>query len=126
MNLLFDLYGQAGFRRFERRCLEELLSAHERFVLATSGGIVSQHDTYDRLRSSCFTVWLRATPEDHMSRVLHQEDTRPIAQHPEAMSDLTRILSERECLYAKADLTIDTSDQAPADIKQQLAAAIKR
>jgi len=106
---MFDMYGQAGYRRFERRCLDQLLGQNRRFVLATGGSLVSEPATFQRLRECCFTIWLRATPEDHMRRVLAQGDTRPMANNPEATSDLNRILLEREPLYSKADLTVDTS-----------------
>lgn len=107
---MFDLYGQSGYRRFERSCLDELLAAQSRFVLATGGSIVSESATFKRLLASCYTIWLRAMPEDHMKRVIAQGDMRPMSQSSEAMADLKRILGEREPLYARADLTIDTSD----------------
>ncbi len=109
---MFDLYGQSGFRRFERSCLDDLLTQHSRFVLATGGSIVSESSTFKRLLDSCYTVWLRATPADHMKRVIAQGDMRPMAQSSEAMADLKRILAEREPLYAKADLVVDTSKTA--------------
>jgi len=114
LSAMFDLYGQSGFRRFERTCLDELLAGQPRFVLATGGSIVSEATTFKRLLASCYTVWLRATPEDHMKRVIAQGDMRPMSQSSEAMTDLKRILAEREPLYAKADLTIDTSDTSLA------------
>lgn len=112
LSAMFDLYGQSGFRRFERSCLDDLLTQHSRFVLATGGSIVSESSTFKRLLDSCYTVWLRATPADHMKRVIAQGDMRPMAQSSEAMADLKRILAEREPLYAKADLVVDTSKTA--------------
>lgn len=109
LSMIFDMYGQSGFRRFERRCLDDLLSRQQRFVLATGGSLVSEPATYDRLLAACYTIWLRATPQEHMSRVIAQGDMRPMAQSPEAMTDLERILSEREHLYRRADATVDTS-----------------
>jgi len=112
LSAMFDLYGQSGYRRFERACLDEVLVDHARFVLATGGSIVSEASTFQRLLDSCYTVWLQATPADHMKRVIAQGDMRPMAQSSEAMADLKRILAEREPLYAKADLVIDTSSTA--------------
>jgi XRE family aerobic/anaerobic benzoate catabolism transcriptional regulator len=112
VSMIFDMYGQSGFRRFERRCLEELLSAKQRFVVATGGSLVSEAATYDRLLATCYTIWLEATPQDHMSRVIAQGDMRPMAQNPQAMSDLERILIEREELYRKADASIGTSQRS--------------
>jgi XRE family transcriptional regulator, aerobic/anaerobic benzoate catabolism transcriptional regulator len=109
LNLIFDFRGQAGFRELERQCLEEILQRYPCFVLTTGGSLVSEPGTFERLLSSCFTVWVRATPEEHMERVIAQGDVRPMANNRDAMSDLKRILAEREVLYSKADIQIDTA-----------------
>ncbi len=109
LGAIFDLYGQSGFRRMERRCLDQVIERYPRFVLATGGSLVSEPATFERLLTMCFTVWLRATPEEHMQRVIAQGDMRPMADNRESMSDLRRILEVREPLYRKADVTIQTS-----------------
>jgi XRE family aerobic/anaerobic benzoate catabolism transcriptional regulator len=109
---IFLLYGQAGYRRYERRCLEKVLEQHERAVIATGGSIVSEPGTFELLLSACFTVWLKAEPEEHMARVIAQGDTRPMAGNDQAMEDLRRILEGRAALYGQADVTLDTSRQS--------------
>jgi XRE family transcriptional regulator, aerobic/anaerobic benzoate catabolism transcriptional regulator len=106
---VFDLYGQAAYRRYERRALEAMIERHERAVIATGGSIVSEPATFDLLLSACYTVWLTATPEEHMSRVMAQGDYRPMAGNAEAMDDLRRILAGRDALYRKADVILDTA-----------------
>jgi XRE family aerobic/anaerobic benzoate catabolism transcriptional regulator len=118
LSAIFDLYGQSGFRRLERRCLDQVIERYPRFVLATGGSLVSEPATFERLLTMCYTVWLRATPEEHMQRVIAQGDMRPMADNRESMSDLKRILEVREPLYRKADLTIDTSDASVEDAVQ--------
>lgn len=113
LNEVFMLYGQGGYRRLERRSLERVLKQHERLVLSVGGGIVSEPETYQLLLANCFTVWLKAAPEEHMARVAAQGDFRPMQDNAEAMEDLRRILAAREPLYAKADATVDTSGQTP-------------
>lgn len=108
---IFLLYGQQGYRRYERRCLERVIESHERCVIATGGSIVSEPATYDFLLSTCYTVWLKAAPEEHMSRVVAQGDTRPMAGNAQAMEDLRRILDGRGMLYGQADATVDTAGQ---------------
>jgi XRE family aerobic/anaerobic benzoate catabolism transcriptional regulator len=112
LSVIFDLYGQSGFRRLERQCLEQILERQPRFVLSTGGSLVSEHATFERLLAACFTVWLRATPEDHMQRVIAQGDMRPMAENRESMADLRRILSVREPLYGEADVAVDTSGRS--------------
>jgi XRE family aerobic/anaerobic benzoate catabolism transcriptional regulator len=93
-------------------------------VIATGGGLVTEPTTYDLLLGRCFTVWLRASPDDHMKRVIAQGDTRPMAGNAEAMDDLKRILAAREADYARADLTCDTSAQPLAQVYLALRDAI--
>lgn len=112
---LFTLYGQSGYRRIERRCLERVLKEHERMILAVGGGVVSEEETFTLLLSQCHTVWLKAKPEEHMARVLAQGDLRPMAGNSEAMEDLQRILAAREPFYRRADSIVDTSGRTVAE-----------
>ena len=91
--------------------LEETIQIYPEVVIATPGGLVSDPATFNEVLTHCFTVWLQAKPEDHMSRVAAQGDMRPMAASKEAMDDLKRILEGRAAFYAKADLALDTSAQ---------------
>jgi len=106
---IFSLYGQSGFRAIEKRTLERVLKENERAVISVGGGVVLEKETFDYLLSNCYTVWIKAQPEEHMSRVVAQGDFRPMAANDQAMEDLRRILESREPLYAKAELCVDTS-----------------
>ncbi|MEY4695041.1 MAG: hypothetical protein RLZZ95_1490 [Pseudomonadota bacterium] len=117
---IHGLYGPQAYRRYERRALEDSLAQHPHAVLATPGGLVSEETTFNMMLAQCFTIWLQATPEDHMARVLAQGDTRPIAASTEAMQDLRRILNNRSPFYAKADVHFDTSAQPLEDSFQAL------
>jgi XRE family aerobic/anaerobic benzoate catabolism transcriptional regulator len=105
------LYGASAYRRYERRALEEVVTEHADAVIATPGGIVSDAETFESLLAHCSTVWLQASPEEHMQRVTDQGDLRPMAASAEAMQDLRRILEGRTPFYARADLVLDTSGQ---------------
>lgn len=120
-NEIFSLSGQAGYRRHERRALETVLARNQQVVLSTGGGLVVEAANYELLLASCFTVWLRASPEEHMSRVVAQGDHRPMADNDEAMEDLRRILEGREAMYRKADAIIDTTGRGVEDCLAELA-----
>jgi len=106
---VFALYGQSAYRRYERRALEGLIETHDRFVLSTGGSISTEPATFDELLTSCFTVWIKASPAEHMARVVAQGDSRPMGDNREAMQDLERILIGRESMYRKADAIVNTS-----------------
>jgi len=110
-----DLYGANAYRRYERRALEEAIQIYPEAVLATPGGLVSDAVNFNLLLSHCNTIWLQASPADHMQRVIEQGDFRPMAGSNEAMEDLQNILSSREDFYSKAQLRLDTSKQSLGD-----------
>ena len=126
---IHSLYGPAAYRRYERRALEDTIQRFPRAVIATPGGIVSDPATFNLLLAHCYSLWLRASPEEHMSRVLAQGDTRPMSGNTEAMNDLRRILESRAAFYSKADQVLDTSEmslaEAFADLKERLGAVIE-
>jgi XRE family aerobic/anaerobic benzoate catabolism transcriptional regulator len=110
---IFDMFGQETFRRAEREALDDVLRRHQQFVIATSGSIVTEPSTLELLLSSCFTVWVRAEPDEHMRRVIDQGDMRPMENNARAMEDLVSILKSREPLYAKAEAVVSTSGKTP-------------
>jgi XRE family aerobic/anaerobic benzoate catabolism transcriptional regulator len=109
---IFAMHGQEGFRRLERASLERLVREDAAAVIAAGGGIVAEPATFGLLLDTCVTVWLRASPEDHMKRVVEQGDTRPMRDNKRAMDDLRAILDSRAPLYARADFTVDTSGRS--------------
>lgn len=106
-----SLYGMNAYRKYERRALEETLQIYPEAIIATPGGIVSDPGTFNLLLGHCTTIWLHAKPEDHMRRVAAQGDLRPMAQNPEAMEDLKKILAGRSTFYSQASMSLDTSSQ---------------
>jgi len=115
---VFSMYGQEAFRRFERKALARVLKQHPHAVIATGGSLVTDPDTYNLLLDHCTCVWLKATPEEHMQRVMAQGDMRPFKSSPAALEEIRRLLADRGRLYARADAILDTSGRT---VRQNLA-----
>ena len=129
MNEILLLHGQAGYRRYERRALFRIAEDHADGVVMTTGGsIVSERETFDLLQSRFYCVWLKASPEEHMARVVAQGDMRPFdstrGATGEAMEDLRRILASREALYARADAVVDTASRTQKQSLKDLERAV--
>jgi XRE family aerobic/anaerobic benzoate catabolism transcriptional regulator len=105
---IFELHGEAYYRRLEREVLTQLLSHPRPMVLATGGSIVNDQGNYALLRERCRTVWLRAKPQEHWNRVIQQGDRRPMAENPHAFAELQALLAARAELYRQCDVAIDT------------------
>lgn len=106
---ILALYGQEGYRKLEASALDRVVENYDRMILAVAGGIVAEPETYKTLLSRFHTVWLKASPDEHMDRVRAQGDERPMAGNADAMDQLKSILTSREALYAEADAHLDTS-----------------
>lgn len=118
---VFSMYGQDAFRRFERKALARVLKQHPRAVIAAGGSLVNDPETWRMLLDNCTCVWLKASPEEHMKRVMEQGDLRPFIGKMQgrsaALDEIRRLLAERDALYSRADAVVDTSGKP---LKQSL------
>ena len=117
---IFELHGEAYYRRLERETLAHHLARFPSGVLATGGSLVTDRESFRLLKRRAMTIWLKARPEDHWSRVMAQGDSRPMAEHPHAMQELRALLAAREKQYAEAEQTIDTSSMSVAEAVERL------
>lgn len=118
---LFSLGGQTLYRRLEHQALQHVILGHDLIVLEVGGSLVMQEMTHDLLLRSFRTVWVRASAEEHMQRVLRQGDLRPMAGNVEAaMDDLRAILEQREPRYRLSDHVLDTAGRDPESCLRDL------
>jgi XRE family aerobic/anaerobic benzoate catabolism transcriptional regulator len=117
---IFDLGGQKQFRRVEQQALQQVISRNEPVILEVGGSLVSQTETYNLLLDRFHTVWIQASPEEHLARVLSQGDTRPVAGARQALDDLQLILDERQRDYGRAEFQMNTSGRLIDDCVDEL------
>jgi XRE family aerobic/anaerobic benzoate catabolism transcriptional regulator len=117
---LFEVYGQATFRRYERDALTRVVAANSSAVIATAGGIVADETTAAQLLDQTHVIWLQASPAEHMRRVMEQGDFRPMAHNRDAMKDLVAILEARAASYGRAHATLDTSGKSASACVEEL------
>jgi XRE family transcriptional regulator, aerobic/anaerobic benzoate catabolism transcriptional regulator len=121
---VFALYGQDAFRRFERRALERVLHQTGRAVIAAGGSLVTDPSSYELLLDRCYCIWLKASPEEHMSRVIAQGDMRPFKGRSAALDEIRKLLADRDRLYARAALAVETSGKTVKQTLQEIRKAL--
>ena len=121
---VFELHGEAYYRRLEREILGRILASGRATVLAAAGGVVNEPATWETLLSRATVVWLKARPEDHWNRVVAQGDRRPMADNPDALAQLRAMLAARERLYVQAHHAIETAGRTPAEVVEAVVAAV--
>jgi XRE family transcriptional regulator, aerobic/anaerobic benzoate catabolism transcriptional regulator len=123
---ILQLHGQPGYRRFEREALQAVLEKNPAAIIETGGGLAADPETLPLLLDRSLAVWVRATPEEHMQRVIDQGDLRPMARSREAMRELKDILKVREPFYRQAHLQLMTSDRTPEQSFDELLGLLGR
>jgi shikimate kinase len=117
---IFEIEGEAGFRRREAALLEEL-TARQRIVLATGGGAVLEPQTRQRLRERGLVIYLRTTA-DEVHRRTRRDKSRPLLRTDNPRERIEQLIAEREPLYAEAaHLTIHSAASNPKKLVQRLA-----
>jgi shikimate kinase len=113
INDIFERFGEPAFRDGERKVIARLLSDPPH-VLAAGGGAFIDEETRRRIKESAVSIWLRAPLDLLIQRVL-RKDHRPLLRNTDGRATLERLLSQREPIYAQADIVIE-SDEGPHDV----------
>jgi len=109
----FATYGEPAFRDGERQVIARLLSGPP-CVLSTGGGAFMNEATRVLIKEKGLSVWLKAEHAVLLERV-SRVDTRPLLRNGDPATILRNLMTQREPLYAQADLTLH-SDDRPLDI----------
>lgn len=123
---VFSMYGQDAFRRFERRALQRVLKTQPRAVIAVGGSLVTNPESYRLLLEHCFCVWLKASPAEHMARVMAQGDLRPFRGRAAALDEIRKLLADRDGLYSRADAVLDTTERPLKQTFAELRRALEK
>lgn len=122
--LIFDVEGEAGFRRRETAVLEELTRRPD-VVLATGGGAVLAPANREALKTRGVVIYLHA-PVDTLAARTHRDRNRPLLRDGERRARLEEIVRAREPLYREtADLVALTDERAPAVVAQEIVAKLR-
>lgn len=106
---IFASRGEGEFRAGERRVIARLLGQGPQIV-ATGGGAFMSEETRERIAASGISVWLRADPDTLFKRV-RKRANRPLLKTDDPEGTLRRLLSEREPIYALADLEVQSREE---------------
>jgi len=125
---LFAEVGEPGFRDLETAVLGQIASWHS-LVVATGGGVVTRPENWGHMQQGV-VVWLDAPPELLLSRLAADPSPRPLLQTADPESQLSSLLSQRQRLYAQADLHIrqagEPIEQVAAAVLAQLPTILKQ
>lgn len=103
--LIFEIEGEAGFRRRESHLIQEL-AAQSDLVVATGGGVVLDPANRACLGRSGLVVYLDVTPDILFERTSHDKN-RPLLQVENPRAKIGALHEQRDPLYREvADVVI--------------------
>ena len=118
--LIFELEGEAGFRRREQAVIEELTGRRD-LVLATGGGAVLEPGNRAALRERGTVVYLHS-PLEVLYRRTRRDRKRPLLQTEDPRARLAQIVAHRDPLYREvADLIVDTNHRTVRSVVTEIA-----
>ena len=121
--VIFDLEGEAGFRKREIAVIGEL-SQQTNIVMATGGGAVMAAENRLALRNNGFVIYLRANVHELWQRT-RGDKQRPLLQNVDIRAKLEQLHAERNPLYTEiAHLIVDTGNQPVAHIINKIEQAL--
>ncbi len=94
---IFDMEGEAGFRRREQEAIDEL-TRQDGIVLATGGGVVVTPANRDMLHERGCVVY-QWTPVDVQLARTRNDKNRPLLQTADPRARLEALFAERDPLY---------------------------
>ena len=115
---IFKKYGESYFRDIEREVVKDL-SELKGLVIATGGGVVMNPENINDLKKNGVVICLTATTEEILSRVKENDD-RPLLTVSDKFTKIKELLESREAFYAKADVTIDTTNREVLEVVKEV------
>ncbi|WP_256210082.1 shikimate kinase [Nitrosospira briensis] len=118
--LIFEIEGEAGFRKRETEMLSELVKTRN-IVLATGGGAVLSAQNREMLKQSGTVIYLRATVDDLWRRT-RQDKNRPLLQTQDPRTKLLELYAQRDPLYQEtAHIIVESGKRSARHLAQLLA-----
>lgn len=110
--LIFDIEGEAGFRRREAAVIDQLTQL-DRVVLATGGGAVATPENRCHLRERGTVVYLEASVDKQLART-RQDRNRPLLQTDDRRGRLSALFDQRQPLYREIAHLVVSTDRGNA------------
>lgn len=121
---IFASRGEAEFRSGERRVIARLLTGPVR-VIATGGGAFMDDETRTQIKDAGLSIWLKADLETLLRRV-SRRGGRPLLKDQDPRDVMVALMDQRDPTYAEADITVETSENPPAEVADRVIAAIAK
>lgn len=120
---IFEEEGEEFFRRLEANCLDQFIATDQQGVMACGGGTPCFLNNLGRMKKAGRVIWLQATAEELLPRLLAERDKRPLIRElseVELTHYITKKMGDRQLFYREADLAVAESALTEKNLTQSL------
>ncbi len=115
---IFELHGEKSFREYEREVIS-MLENLENVIIATGGGAILDDRNFDSLKKNSLMIYLHATGDELVKRCMKYPHSRPLIRE-NTEGNIWKILKEREPVYSKVPVKIETTERKPEIVAQRI------
>ena len=122
---IFEYYGEKKFRDIEYKEIKSI-QKNCNAVIATGGGAFTNKRNVSVLNMIGLTLWLDTSPLIIIERLKKNASNRPLLKEADIEKYINDLLIKRNPYYAKANLTVVSSQISKNEIKNKILLAIKK
>lgn len=119
ISVIFKEKGENYFRKLEEDVVA-VVSKEKNVVIATGGGVIKNRKNVENLRRNGVIIWLKASPEIILKRVMTEGGKRPLLEVKEPLNEIKKLLKERMEFYTQGDTSIDTDYITPEEAVEEI------
>jgi shikimate kinase len=122
---IFAADGEARFRQLEAEATARV-GRSAGIVLSPGGGWITRPELLGLLGAGTLSVWLKVGAEEAVRRAAAAPGERPLLAGADPLAAARRLLAEREPLYARADLVVETEGRSPVEVAEEIEREVRR
>lgn len=121
---IFEFEGEQGFRRREKKVIQELTQI-QNIILSTGGGVIVSEENRELLKQFGFVIYLQCSVERLLERT-RKDTQRPLLQTENPRQRIEQLMGQREPLYLScADFKINTGKLVSKIVVKKILAEYK-
>ena len=119
---IFEKFGENKFRELEYEEIKKL-KINDNNVIATGGGAFIFSRNSKLIKEKSLSVWIKASKDIIFKRV-NSNNNRPLLKNKNLSNKINNLLQERNPLYAKAHIHVESKNETKLIMKNKLLLSI--
>lgn len=122
---IFEIEGELYFRNLETKVIKNIYF-NRNCIFACGGGALNRGENISIIKKNSLIIYLYVSPQQAYKRLKKVKD-RPLLEVKNRYDAIEKLLNQREKIYKScADLIINTDEEKPVDIAEEIIYKLKK